>query len=163
MSIVLSLFPQLPFLCGLPFLERRAPQTAHLIAGKSGKHLFLTDNDDGKPPLLLRMVNDSDDLKFMLVIVHLCHLSFFGQTNLYNYHVVISSFVDYVGQDYVYLNVVWHMQMQIMTVSLFGLKLLWTQYLCFYFSAYHGYFIQTQSGCRPLYNLMFNFTFLKIW
>ncbi|KAK0570419.1 hypothetical protein LWI29_000839 [Acer saccharum] len=44
---------QLPLLCGLPFLERRASQTAHLIAGRSGKHLFLTDNDDGKPPLLL--------------------------------------------------------------------------------------------------------------
>ncbi|KAF3452825.1 hypothetical protein FNV43_RR03258 [Rhamnella rubrinervis] len=56
---------QLPFLCGLPFLERTAPQTAHLFAGKSGKHLFLTDDDDGKQPLLLRMVNDSDDLKFM--------------------------------------------------------------------------------------------------
>ncbi|XAR51197.1 hypothetical protein NMG60_11005754 [Bertholletia excelsa] len=56
---------QLPFLCGLPFLERRASQTAHWIAGRSGKHLFLTDNDDGKPPLLLRMVNDSDDLKFI--------------------------------------------------------------------------------------------------
>lgn len=56
---------QLPLLCGLPFLERRASQTAHLIAGRSGKHLFLTDNDDGKPPLLLRMVNDSEDLRFI--------------------------------------------------------------------------------------------------
>ncbi|KAL8493254.1 hypothetical protein ACS0TY_024465 [Phlomoides rotata] len=56
---------QLPLLCGLPFLEKSASQTAHLIAGRSGKHLFLTDNDDGKPPLLLRMVNDSDDLHFM--------------------------------------------------------------------------------------------------
>ncbi|KAJ7979497.1 alpha/beta-Hydrolases superfamily protein [Quillaja saponaria] len=56
---------QLPFLCGLPFLERRAPQTAHLVAGRSGKHLFLTDNDNGKPPLLLQMVDDSEDLKFM--------------------------------------------------------------------------------------------------
>lgn len=56
---------QLPILCGLSFLERRASETAHLIAGRSGKHLFLTDNEDGKPPLLLRMVNDSDDLKFM--------------------------------------------------------------------------------------------------
>ncbi|KAL1364220.1 hypothetical protein HN51_012384 [Arachis hypogaea] len=56
---------QLPFLCGLPFLERRASQTAHLVAGRSGKHLFLMDNDDGKPPLLLRMVDDTDDLKFM--------------------------------------------------------------------------------------------------
>lgn len=56
---------QLPFLCGLPFLERRASETAHLVAGRSGKHLFLMDNDEGKRPLLLRMVNDSDDLKFM--------------------------------------------------------------------------------------------------
>ncbi|KAK4771814.1 hypothetical protein SAY86_013589 [Trapa natans] len=56
---------QLPLLCGLPFLENKAPQTAHLIAGRSGKHLFLTDSDEGRPPLLLQMVNDSDDLKFM--------------------------------------------------------------------------------------------------
>ncbi|KAK4265454.1 hypothetical protein QN277_026506 [Acacia crassicarpa] len=56
---------QLPFLCGLPFLERRASQTAHIVAGRSGKHLFLMDSDDGKPPLLLRMVGDSDDLKFI--------------------------------------------------------------------------------------------------
>ncbi|KAL6984993.1 hypothetical protein U1Q18_018374 [Sarracenia purpurea var. burkii] len=56
---------QLPLLCGFPFLESRASQTAHWIAGRSGKHLFLTDKDEGKPPLLLQMVNDSDDLKFM--------------------------------------------------------------------------------------------------
>ncbi|KAL3532866.1 hypothetical protein ACH5RR_006387 [Cinchona calisaya] len=56
---------QLPLLCGLPFLERSASQTAHWIAGRSGKHLFLTDNDNGKPPLLLQMADDSDDLKFM--------------------------------------------------------------------------------------------------
>ncbi|PIN20521.1 putative alpha/beta hydrolase [Handroanthus impetiginosus] len=56
---------QLPLLCGLPFLEKRASQTAHWIAGRSGKHLFLTDKDDGKLPLLLRMVNDSDDLHFI--------------------------------------------------------------------------------------------------
>ncbi|KAJ4745087.1 alpha/beta-Hydrolases superfamily protein [Rhynchospora pubera] len=55
---------QLPFLCGLPFLERRAIETAHFIVGRTGKHLFLTDSDDGKPPLLLRMVDDSDDIKF---------------------------------------------------------------------------------------------------
>ncbi|XVF34265.1 hypothetical protein REPUB_Repub18cG0044500 [Reevesia pubescens] len=56
---------QLPLLCGLPFLEKRASQTAHLVVGRSGKHLFLTDNDEGKPPLLLRMVDDGDDLKFI--------------------------------------------------------------------------------------------------
>ncbi|KAJ0031503.1 hypothetical protein Pint_14209 [Pistacia integerrima] len=56
---------QLPLLCGLPFLERRASQTAHLVAGRTGKHLFLNDRDNEKPPLLLQMVNDSDDLKFI--------------------------------------------------------------------------------------------------
>jgi hypothetical protein len=55
---------QLPFLCGLPFLERRASETAHLLVGRTGKHLFLTDNDDGRRPLLLQMVDDCDDIKF---------------------------------------------------------------------------------------------------
>lgn len=55
---------QLPFLGGLPFLEKQASQTAHLIAGRSGKHLFLTDKDD-EMPLLLKMVYDLDDLKFI--------------------------------------------------------------------------------------------------
>lgn len=64
-SFCCFLLPQLPILCGLPFLERRASQTAHLVAGRTGKHLFLNDHDDGKPPLLLQMVNDSDNLKFM--------------------------------------------------------------------------------------------------
>ncbi|KAG9456010.1 hypothetical protein H6P81_000518 [Aristolochia fimbriata] len=56
---------QLPFLCGLLFLERRASETAHWIVGRTGKHLFLTDRDDGRPPLLLRMVKDCDDIKFI--------------------------------------------------------------------------------------------------
>ncbi|KAL8191497.1 hypothetical protein R6Q57_028228 [Mikania cordata] len=56
---------QLPLLCGVPFLERSASQTAHWIAGRSGKHLFLTDTDDGELPLLIRMVNDSKDIKFI--------------------------------------------------------------------------------------------------
>ncbi|XWS70919.1 hypothetical protein CRYUN_Cryun03dG0091800 [Craigia yunnanensis] len=56
---------QLPLLCGLPFLEKRASQSAHLVVGRSGKHLFLTDSDEGKPPLLLRMADDGDDLKFI--------------------------------------------------------------------------------------------------
>ncbi|XP_058207758.1 uncharacterized protein LOC131320879 isoform X2 [Rhododendron vialii] len=56
---------QLPILCGLPFLERRVSQSAHWVVGRSGKHLFLTDNDEGKPPLLLQMVKDSDNLKFI--------------------------------------------------------------------------------------------------
>lgn len=43
--------------------------------GKTGKHLFLADGDDGKPPLLLRMVSDRRNLKFMWVFLHqLCYL-----------------------------------------------------------------------------------------
>ncbi|XP_062220520.1 putative lipase YDR444W [Phragmites australis] len=56
---------QLPFLFGAPLLERTAAETAHFIVGRTGKHLFLTDRDDGKSPLLLRMVEDCDDGKFM--------------------------------------------------------------------------------------------------
>ncbi|KAI3496164.1 hypothetical protein L1887_38517 [Cichorium endivia] len=58
---------QLPFLCGLPFLEKRAPLTAHWLVGRSGKHLFLSDDDDDVDgrPLLLRMVYDSEEIKFM--------------------------------------------------------------------------------------------------
>jgi len=35
------------------------------IAGKSGKHLFLKDVEDEKPPLLLQMVTDYGGLHFM--------------------------------------------------------------------------------------------------
>lgn len=44
--------------------------------GKTGKHLFLADgDDDGKPPLLLRMVSDRRNLRFMWVFLHqLCYL-----------------------------------------------------------------------------------------
>lgn len=56
---------QLPFLFGVPLLERTAAETAHFIVGRTGKHLFLTDRDDGKLPLLVRMVEDCDDGKFM--------------------------------------------------------------------------------------------------
>ncbi|KAG2654550.1 uncharacterized protein LOC120657419 isoform X1 [Panicum virgatum] len=56
---------QLPFLFGVPLFERTVAGTAHFIVGRTGKHLFLTDRDDGKPPLLVRMVEDCDDGKFM--------------------------------------------------------------------------------------------------
>ncbi|KAL3505024.1 hypothetical protein ACH5RR_034865 [Cinchona calisaya] len=55
---------QVPVFCGLYTLENVASHTAWIL-GRTGKHLFLTDSDDGKPPLLLQMVNDSEDLKFI--------------------------------------------------------------------------------------------------
>uniref|UniRef100_A0A0D9VJ24 DUF676 domain-containing protein n=2 Tax=Leersia perrieri TaxID=77586 RepID=A0A0D9VJ24_9ORYZ len=56
---------QVPFLFGFTVIETFACYIIHLIFGKTGKHLFLTDNDDGKPPLLLRMVDDWGDVQFM--------------------------------------------------------------------------------------------------
>lgn len=56
---------QVPFLFGVTAIENFACCIIHFIFGKTGKHLFLTDNDDGKPPLLQLMVNDWEDLQFM--------------------------------------------------------------------------------------------------
>lgn len=55
---------QVPLFCGLYTLEKVASHTARIL-GRTGKHLFLTDSHDGKPPLLLQMVNDSEDLQFI--------------------------------------------------------------------------------------------------
>lgn len=55
-------------LCGFHAMEKVALHASGLL-GRTGKHLFLSDNDDGKPPLLLQMSNDSDDLKFMWVTI----------------------------------------------------------------------------------------------
>ncbi|KAL0926122.1 hypothetical protein M5K25_004516 [Dendrobium thyrsiflorum] len=55
---------QIPMLRGSHALEKMVFHISG-IAGRSGKHLFLKDHDEGKPPLLLRMTTDSGDLKFM--------------------------------------------------------------------------------------------------
>ncbi|XP_022768581.1 putative lipase ROG1 [Durio zibethinus] len=55
---------QVPLFRGSRALEKVAARTSWLL-GRTGKHLFLTDGKNGKPPLLLRMVSDCEDLKFM--------------------------------------------------------------------------------------------------
>ncbi|GAB4839250.1 hypothetical protein Ancab_028777 [Ancistrocladus abbreviatus] len=55
---------QVPMFCGIHLLEKFARPTSGLL-GRTGKHLFLTDHDNGRPPLLLRMVNDFEDLPFI--------------------------------------------------------------------------------------------------
>ncbi|KAL1546847.1 hypothetical protein AAHA92_23392 [Salvia divinorum] len=55
---------QIPVLCGLDSLEKAALHASGVLR-RTGKHLFLRDNDNGKPPLLLQMADDSDDLKFI--------------------------------------------------------------------------------------------------
>ncbi|CAM8991526.1 unnamed protein product [Rhodiola kirilowii] len=56
---------QLPFLFGVPFLEKLAAPIAPLLAGRTGGQLFLMDGKPNRPPLLLRMATDCDDLKFL--------------------------------------------------------------------------------------------------
>ncbi|KAI3972584.1 hypothetical protein MKX01_019242 [Papaver californicum] len=55
---------QVPVFCGLRFLEKTAKNTSWLL-GRTGKYLFLIDEDKEKPPLLLQMANDCGDLRFM--------------------------------------------------------------------------------------------------
>ncbi|KAF0910393.1 hypothetical protein E2562_001559 [Oryza meyeriana var. granulata] len=55
---------QIPLLRGSYKLEKMAYRLSW-IAGRSGKHLFLKDIEDGKPPLLLQMVTDYGDLHFI--------------------------------------------------------------------------------------------------
>lgn len=56
---------QLPFLFGVPILEKLAPPLAPIIVGRTGSQLFLTDGKPEKPPLLLRMASDCEDGKFI--------------------------------------------------------------------------------------------------
>jgi len=56
---------QLPFLLGVPILEKLAAPIAPFFVGKTGSQLFLTDGKPDKPPLLLRMASDCDDGKFL--------------------------------------------------------------------------------------------------
>ncbi|CAN6546300.1 unnamed protein product [Malus baccata var. baccata] len=56
---------QLPFLLGVPFLEKLAAPIAPIIVGRTGSQLFLTDGKPERPPLLLRMASDCKDGKFI--------------------------------------------------------------------------------------------------
>ncbi|KAK6130562.1 hypothetical protein DH2020_035708 [Rehmannia glutinosa] len=55
---------QVPVFCGFYTMEKLASRASWLL-GRTGRHLFLSDCDGGKPPLLLRMSSDSEDLKFI--------------------------------------------------------------------------------------------------
>lgn len=56
---------QLPFLLGVPFLEKIAAPLAPIFIGRTGSQLFLTDGKPNKPPLLLQMASDCEDGKFI--------------------------------------------------------------------------------------------------
>ncbi|XP_073306546.1 lipid droplet phospholipase 1-like isoform X2 [Primulina huaijiensis] len=56
---------QVPFLFGVSAFEKVAGLVIHLIFRRTGRHLFLTDDDEGKPPLLRRMTEDNGECQFM--------------------------------------------------------------------------------------------------
>ncbi|KAK1426492.1 hypothetical protein QVD17_15166 [Tagetes erecta] len=56
---------QLPFLLGVPMLEKIAAPIAPIFVGRTGSQLFLTDGKPDKPPLLLRMTTDCEEAYFI--------------------------------------------------------------------------------------------------
>ncbi|KVI10081.1 protein of unknown function DUF676, lipase-like protein, partial [Cynara cardunculus var. scolymus] len=56
---------EVPFLFGVSVLEKAAVLVIHWIFGRTGRHLFLTDDEKGEPPLLKRMLEDFGDCHFM--------------------------------------------------------------------------------------------------
>ncbi|KAL9237152.1 hypothetical protein vseg_011737 [Gypsophila vaccaria] len=56
---------QVPFLFGFTTIEKVASLVIHWIFRRTGRHLFLTDHDEGKPPLLKRMVDDNSEYCFL--------------------------------------------------------------------------------------------------
>jgi E3 ubiquitin-protein ligase FANCL len=66
-DFILDCYMQMPLLRGSYRLEKMAFRMSW-IAGRSGKHMFLKDIKDEKPPLLLQMVTDYGDLHFMYAI-----------------------------------------------------------------------------------------------
>ncbi|KAA8539762.1 hypothetical protein F0562_026454 [Nyssa sinensis] len=56
---------QVPFLFGVTAFEKTASRVIHWIFRRTGQHLFLTDDDDGMPPLLRRMLEDHGECYFM--------------------------------------------------------------------------------------------------
>lgn len=56
---------QLPFLLGLPVLEKLAAPLAPFFVGSTGRQLFLTDGKPSDPPLLLRMATNCDEGQFI--------------------------------------------------------------------------------------------------
>ncbi|KAF8410279.1 hypothetical protein HHK36_002804 [Tetracentron sinense] len=63
---------QVPMLGGFNIVEK-VVSCSSWILGRTGKHLFLTDNDNGNPPLLLQMANDSGDLQFISALQSFRH------------------------------------------------------------------------------------------
>ncbi|XP_047938548.1 putative lipase C4A8.10 [Salvia hispanica] len=56
---------QVPFLFGVTAFEKVASCVIHLIFRRTGRHLFMNDDDEGKPPLLKRLLEDNEEGCFL--------------------------------------------------------------------------------------------------
>ena len=63
----------MPFLFGVTAFEKAANFVIHLIFRRTGRHFFLNGNDEGRPPLLRRIVEDEDENYF----TYACYLYLF--------------------------------------------------------------------------------------
>ncbi|CAH1444020.1 unnamed protein product [Lactuca virosa] len=55
---------QVPMFCGVRGLEKVGYHSS-VVVRRTGRHLYLKDKANGQTPLLVQMVNDSEDLKFI--------------------------------------------------------------------------------------------------
>ena len=84
----------MPFLFGVTAFEKAANFVIHLIFRRTGRHLFLNDNDEGRPPLIRRMLEDEDENYFMyacsfylfVILFCSCELQSFGMPSFVGFH-----------------------------------------------------------------------------
>ncbi|KAL6541708.1 hypothetical protein OROGR_011194 [Orobanche gracilis] len=90
---------QVPFLFGVTAFEKVAGCVIHLIFRRTGRHLFLTDDDEGKPPLLKRMVEDNDECCFMSAIRSFQRRVAYSNVgyDLLSFVVLTKNYLDIVG------------------------------------------------------------------
>ncbi|KAL6580625.1 hypothetical protein OROMI_008649 [Orobanche minor] len=90
---------QVPFLFGVTAFEKVAGCVIHLIFRRTGRHLFLTDDDEGKPPLLKRMVEDNDECCFMSAIRSFQRRVTYSNVgyDLLSFVVLTKNYLDIVG------------------------------------------------------------------
>ncbi|XP_011022360.1 PREDICTED: putative lipase YOR059C [Populus euphratica] len=101
---------QVPFLFGVTAFEKAANLLIHWIFKRTGRHLFLNDDDEGKPPLLKRMIEDYGDCFFMSALrifkrrvaySNVCYDHIVGwRTSSIRRTIELPKWEDYINKEY---------------------------------------------------------------
>nr|XP_034914903.1 lipid droplet phospholipase 1 isoform X1 [Populus alba] len=101
---------QVPFLFGVPAFEKAANLLIHWIFKRTGRHLFLNDDDEGQPPLLKRMIEDYGDCFFMSALrifkrrvaySNVCYDHIVGwRTSSIRRTIELPKWEDYINKEY---------------------------------------------------------------